>query len=87
MPGVVPDTGCNVSFVSSATNSRAIKRLAQEKPRIETHAFTILLHQVGGRRDLYMFNMYLGGGYLSIRSDLNTRFWHRRMGNINARSL
>lgn len=84
---VVPDIGRNLFSVPSATEQGATTIFALEESRIETNDFTIPLQQVGGRRDLYTFNIELGGVDLALHAEVNADQWHRRMGHINGRSL
>ena len=84
---VVPGIGRNLFSVPSATEQGATTMFALEESRIETKDFTIPLQQVGWRRDLYTFNVELGGVYLALHAAVNADQWHRRMGRINARSL
>ena len=58
-----------------------------EESRIETNDFTIPRQQVGGRRNLYTFNIELGGVDLALHPEENVDQWHCRMGHVNTRSL
>ena len=53
MPGI----GRNLFSVPSVTEQEATTIFALEESRIETIDFTIPLQQVGGRQDLYTFNI------------------------------
>ena len=84
---VVPGIGRNRFSVPSATEQGATTIFALEELRIETNDFIIPLQQVGGRHDLYRFNIELGGIDLAVHAEVNADQWRRRMDHINARSL
>ena len=84
---VVPGIGRSLFSVPSATEQGATTIFALEESRIETNDFTIPLQQAGRRRDLYTFNIELGGVDLALHAEIDADQWHLRMGHINARSL
>ena len=84
---MVPDIGRSLFSVPSATAQEATTIFALEESRIETNDFTIPLQQVGGSRDLYVFNVELGEVDLALHAKVNADQWHRRLGHINERSM
>lgn len=84
---VVPDIGRNLVSVPSTTEQGARPISAREKLRIETNDFTIPQQHVGGRRDLYILSIELGGIDSALHAEANANQWHCRLGHINDRSL
>ena len=84
---VVPGIGRNLFSVSSATEQVATTIFALEESRIENNDFTIRLQQVGGRRDLYTFNIERGEGELILHAEEKVDQWNSRMSHFNGRRL
>lgn len=70
--------------VPSATNKGSCKPVGIVG---DTNGFIISLQQVGGRGDLYKFNIELGEVDLALLAEENTDHWRRSMGYFDARGL
>ena len=86
---VVPGLGRNLFSVPQAALQGVITTFTADASRIETDSFVVPLEQVGGTRDLYLFDLELDTPGLVLQA---TRIhtadnWHRRMGHINAKRL
>ena len=86
---IVPGLGRNLFSVKQAARNGVVSIFDMTNPKLETHANTFPLQELG--HDLYYLSLNLAGGgigpELAMQAEANGNLWHRRLGHLNRKSL
>ena len=85
----MPGLGRNLFSVKQAARNGVVSIFDMTNPKLETHANTFPLQELG--HDLYYLSLNLAGGgigpELAMQAEANGNLWHRRLGHLNRKSL